>query len=162
MDSKSPPAQRPTAPSVQVTPDITIQPPLSRRGVGPGLVLVVSAALDLRGHEKTLDPPPLKKWAEEGYAVAQILVHDGASNMADQLGIAIAELEKLPERFGNKFGLVGKGYLRMTAPLSHLQGMLTASKPLKRYMRPHPVPPRSLMPSELTQTSWPQSCMGTA
>jgi carboxymethylenebutenolidase len=30
----------------------------------------VSDSLDLSRHEKTLDPPPLQKWAEEGYAVA--------------------------------------------------------------------------------------------
>jgi carboxymethylenebutenolidase len=69
--------------------------------------LVVSAALDLGRHEKTLDPPPQQKWAEEGYAVAQILVSDGVSGIAEQLGTAIAELGKLPECTGNKFGLVG-------------------------------------------------------
>jgi carboxymethylenebutenolidase len=68
--------------------------------------LVVSAALDLSRHEKTLDPPPLQKWAEEGYAVAQILV-DGRSSIADQLGIAVNELQKLPECSGDKMGLVG-------------------------------------------------------
>jgi carboxymethylenebutenolidase len=70
-------------------------------------VLAVSAALDLSGHGKTLDPPPLQKWAEEGYAVAQILVGDSAMNIVGQLGTAIAELEKLPECSGDKFGLVG-------------------------------------------------------
>jgi carboxymethylenebutenolidase len=70
-------------------------------------VLAVSAALDLNGHGKTLDPPPLQKWAEEGYAVAQILVGDVAADIAGQLGTAVAELEKLPECSGDKFGLVG-------------------------------------------------------
>ena len=109
MESPRPSAQRrPAAPCVQVTPDISVQPPLSRRGSGPGLLLVVLATLDLTRHEKTLDPPPLKKWAEEGYAVAQILVgEDRASSFADQLGTAISELEKLHECSGDKFGLVG-------------------------------------------------------
>ncbi|KAK4040685.1 hypothetical protein C8A01DRAFT_15497 [Parachaetomium inaequale] len=105
MDINAPTAQRPSAPCVQVTPEISIQPPLSRRGNGPGLVLVVSAALDLSRHDKTLDPPPLQKWAEEGYAVAQILV-SGESNVADHLRTATAELEKLPECSGDKMGLV--------------------------------------------------------
>ncbi|OTB17193.1 hypothetical protein K445DRAFT_316686 [Daldinia sp. EC12] len=52
--------------------DLTIQAPLSRRGHGPGLLLLLSAELNLRKHEKTLDPPPLYKWAEEGFAVAQL------------------------------------------------------------------------------------------
>lgn len=107
MDSHAPAAQRPSAPLVPVTPQLSIQPPLSRRGHGPGLVLVVSATLDLSRHEKTLDPPPQQKWAEEGYAVAQILVNDGASGIAEQLGTAIAELGKLPECIGDKYGLVG-------------------------------------------------------
>ncbi|KAF2722922.1 NTF2-like protein [Polychaeton citri CBS 116435] len=51
---------------------VSIQPPLSRRGVGPGLILILDESLDLRKSTKTLDPPPLQKWAEEGYAVAQI------------------------------------------------------------------------------------------
>ncbi|KAK4156081.1 hypothetical protein C8A00DRAFT_41354 [Chaetomidium leptoderma] len=106
MDSNAPTAQRPSAPRVQVTPEISIQPPLSRRGNGPGLVLVVSDALDLGRHEKTLDPPPLQKWAEEGYAVAQILVDGGASNLPEKLATAVAELDRLPQCSGDKFGLV--------------------------------------------------------
>ena len=107
MNSGSPTAQRPSAHCFEVTPQLSIQPPLSRRGNGPGLVLVVSAALDLSRHDKTLDPPPLRKWAEEGYAVAQILVNDGVADVAGQLGTAVAELEKLPECSGDNFGLVG-------------------------------------------------------
>ncbi|KAL2168923.1 hypothetical protein VTG60DRAFT_6693 [Thermothelomyces hinnuleus] len=101
----APSTQRPSATCVQVTPDISIQPPLSRRGNGPGLVLVVSKNLDLSWHEKTLDPPPLQKWAEEGYSVAQIRIGDGPS-ITSQVGIAVAELQKLPECSGEKFGLI--------------------------------------------------------
>lgn len=107
MDARLPTAQRPSAPCVQVTQDISIQPPLSRRGTGPGLVLIVSAALDLGSHEKTLDPPPLKKWAEEGYAVAMVRIDDSMPNIAEQLGTAMTELGKLPECVGDKVGLVG-------------------------------------------------------
>ncbi|KAL2173119.1 uncharacterized protein P884DRAFT_233152 [Thermothelomyces heterothallicus CBS 202.75] len=101
----APSTQRPSATCVQVTPDISIQPPLSRRGNGPGLVLVVSKNLDLSSYEKTLDPPPLQKWAEEGYSVAQVRIGDGSS-ITSQVGIAVAELQKLPECSGEKFGLV--------------------------------------------------------
>ena len=117
MDNNPPTTQRPAATPIQVTPDITIQPPLSRRGAGPGLILVVSAVLDLGGHDKTLDPPPLQKWAEEGYAVAQILVDDRALSIAEQLSIAAAELEKLPGCLGDRFGLIGMGPLRITCLL---------------------------------------------
>ncbi|KAI0848403.1 carboxymethylenebutenolidase [Daldinia vernicosa] len=74
-------------------PKLTIQGPLSRRGHGPGLLLLVDAELDLRKHKKTLDPPPLYKWAEEGFAVAQlsvtksdrILIHDGIRSALSKL-----------------------------------------------------------------------------
>ncbi|KAK3290405.1 uncharacterized protein B0H64DRAFT_332079 [Chaetomium fimeti] len=105
MDANAPTAQRPSAPCVQATPEISIQPPLSRRGNGPGLVIIVPRDLDLSRHEKTLDPPPQQKWAEEGYAVAQIL-DDGRFSIADQLRLAIAKLEELPECSGDKIGLV--------------------------------------------------------
>ncbi|KAK1832516.1 hypothetical protein QBC39DRAFT_404270 [Podospora conica] len=47
------------------------QAPLSRCGTGPGLIIIVDDHVDLRPHSKTLDPPPLEKWAEESYAVCQ-------------------------------------------------------------------------------------------
>ncbi|KAI1206653.1 uncharacterized protein F4807DRAFT_437728 [Annulohypoxylon truncatum] len=72
---------------------LTITPPLSRRGHGPGLLLLVDEGLDLRRHKKTLDPPPLLKWAEEGFAVAQLRA--AASNkdfIRDGLRLALSEL----------------------------------------------------------------------
>lgn len=90
-----------------VMSEITVHPPLSRRGTGPGLILLAPAALDLSAHEKSLDPPPLQKWAEESYAVAQITVGEDASGLAEHLGTALAELEKLPEcETTEKVGLV--------------------------------------------------------
>ena len=71
------PVQLPSAKAFDVADGITVQPPLSRRGHGPGLIILVPSDLDLNGHSKTLDPPPLQKWAEEGYAVVQITVESG-------------------------------------------------------------------------------------
>jgi len=60
---------------IHISPSLTIQPPLSRRGTGHPLVLIVDANLDSRPcYDNTPDPPPLQKWAEESYAVAQISV----------------------------------------------------------------------------------------
>lgn len=135
----------PSAPCVQVTPDISIQSPLSRRGNGPGLVLVVSENLDLSWHEKTLDPPPLQKWAEEGYCVAQIRIHEG-SNLASQLGIAVAELQKRPECTGEKFGLIGNSPNART-PLRNVSADQVAGK---QYLtRTRPATSRCLTPSGL-------------
>jgi len=55
----------PSAKAFSVSPTITVQPPLSRLGAGPGLILLVPTELDLSPSSKTLDPPPLQKWAEE-------------------------------------------------------------------------------------------------
>ncbi|KAK8122957.1 hypothetical protein PG984_011627 [Apiospora sp. TS-2023a] len=104
MSSTNPektPVPRPNAPSIVISPTLTLQPPLSRRGHGPGLVLLVDPSLDLANcHDKTLDPPPLQKWAEEGYAVAQLkLVPNEGGQLRiddDELHQAIQELEKLP------------------------------------------------------------------
>ncbi|CAN9301195.1 unnamed protein product [Alternaria alternata] len=57
-----------------ISPSITLQPPLSRRGKGPGLVLVLDHYAAREAKDGCLDPPPLQKWAEEGFAVVQLLV----------------------------------------------------------------------------------------
>ncbi|KAL7621030.1 hypothetical protein AAE478_008342 [Parahypoxylon ruwenzoriense] len=78
--------------------NLTVVNPLSRRGHGPGLLLIVDAGLDLRKHEKTLDPPPLHKWAEEGFAVAQLRISEsqGDASVRDDLRLALSELSNLP------------------------------------------------------------------
>ncbi|KAF2035993.1 NTF2-like protein [Setomelanomma holmii] len=58
----------------EISPHITLQAPLSRRGKGPGLILVLDHYALIEKSEKHLDPPPLQKWAEEGFAVVQLLV----------------------------------------------------------------------------------------
>lgn len=98
----------PNATPLAITSDITIHPPLSRRGAGPGLILIVSSNLNLSSHDKSLDPPPLQKWAEESYAVAQITVGDDASALSEQLGVALAELGKLPQcESADKVAVIG-------------------------------------------------------
>ncbi|UPX11820.1 Carboxymethylenebutenolidase [Ascochyta rabiei] len=61
-------------PPQQISPHLILQPPLSRRGKGPGLILVLDHYALIEASEQHLDPPPLQKWAEEGFAVAQVLV----------------------------------------------------------------------------------------
>ena len=62
----------PPAP-VDLSPYVTLQPPLSRCGHGPGLILIRPLCFaTCQQQNKTLDPEPLKKWAEESFTVAQI------------------------------------------------------------------------------------------
>ena len=79
----------------------TLQTPLSRRGVGPGLLVVVPKEYKDRTQaevNKTLDPEPLQKWAEEGFAVVEVKV-DAESKGDEILHIqsAIRALVDLPQ-----------------------------------------------------------------
>lgn len=88
----------PSAKPFDVSPKVVVQPPLTRRGHGPGLVLIVPSELDLKGSLKTLDPPPLQKWAEESFVVAQITLTDGeGSEFEAQLQDALTSLSDLKE-----------------------------------------------------------------
>jgi carboxymethylenebutenolidase len=66
----------PSAPAVIIGPSSVLQPPLSRRGSGPGLIIILPSSKSVppqpSGTEKPLDPEPLQKWAEEGFAVVAI------------------------------------------------------------------------------------------
>ncbi|KAL6834920.1 hypothetical protein V8C40DRAFT_261596 [Trichoderma camerunense] len=66
----------PSAPSSVLGPSSVLQPPLSRRGSGPGIVLVLPSPSTIPplgpDAERPLDPEPLLKWAEEGFAVVAI------------------------------------------------------------------------------------------
>ena len=66
----------PTAELIKVSKNISLLPPLSRKGHGPGLIIVLSenAPRYPQGGVICVDgvPPPLLKWAEEGFAVVEI------------------------------------------------------------------------------------------
>ncbi|CCF44727.1 carboxymethylenebutenolidase [Colletotrichum higginsianum] len=84
---------------------VTIQSPLSRRGHGPGLLILVEQGIDLSKHDTILDPPPAQKWAEEGYAVAQVIIAPGVGDVANRVSAAIKSLRDLDscddkEKFG--------------------------------------------------------------
>ena len=96
--SQDGPSPLPSAKAFRTSSSVTIQPPLTRRGYGPGLILLVPLGLDLNGSDKTLDPPPLQKWAEEGWAVAQITLADGEdSKFQAHLKHALVALGRMDE-----------------------------------------------------------------
>ncbi|PPQ65938.1 hypothetical protein CVT26_010700 [Gymnopilus dilepis] len=71
------PVPLPSAPLIRVSAEIVVQPPLSRRGTGPGIVLYLPGHVNLSTKEiRPLDPEPLAKWAEEGYAVAAVTLSE--------------------------------------------------------------------------------------
>lgn len=70
-DTSKPPQPLPTSELQKVQPGISLLAPLSRRGHGPGLIVLTAASKDQMSIVKGV-PSPLIKWAEEGYTVAQV------------------------------------------------------------------------------------------
>ncbi|KAF5981658.1 carboxymethylenebutenolidase [Fusarium coicis] len=77
------------------TASLTILEPLSRRGSGPGLIILVPETGTATSNTLRIDgcvPSPLMKWAEEGYTVAEI-TEAGLANPGEALRLALKELE---------------------------------------------------------------------
>ena len=99
----------PSAKPIVISERLTLQPPLSRRGHGPGLVLLVPNGIDLSPSDRTIDPPPLQKWAEEGFAIAQIELTANLSSgsFKESLTQAMKALSQLEECDSvDKLGLI--------------------------------------------------------
>lgn len=79
----------------RITPNITLLEPLSRRGYGPGLVILVSESGAVDGVSATRIengiPGPLMKWAEESYTVVEI-TQEALFRETDPLKLALTEL----------------------------------------------------------------------
>ncbi|CAJ0544607.1 Ff.00g037010.m01.CDS01 [Fusarium sp. VM40] len=82
-DITQPPKPLPAPELKVVRPGISLLPPLSRRGHGPGLVVLTPASGDVLEIKDGV-PSVLVKWAEEGYTVVQIesSVFDGISSQS--------------------------------------------------------------------------------
>jgi carboxymethylenebutenolidase len=98
--------------SVQLGPNVVLQPPLSRRGYGPALLIITPGEYtvnDPKASQKTLDPEPLKKWAEEGFAVAELKVGSDFQIFLDVRDSAIQALKSLPEcTYDGRVAVIGK------------------------------------------------------
>ena len=102
---------------------ITLQPPLSRRGNGPGLLLITTHKHDIGKEQtfsrKTLDHEPLQKWAEEGFVVAQVTISDYETDIVQKHaeGLFLKAFEALKAHQNctdpGKMGLISK-YSRLT------------------------------------------------
>ncbi|KAF8974724.1 hypothetical protein BDZ97DRAFT_1775139 [Flammula alnicola] len=76
------PVPLPSAPIVSLSENVVIQPPLSCRGTGPGVILFLPdpGRVTLSSNtSKPLDPEPVNKWAEEGFAVVGVTASEGLS-----------------------------------------------------------------------------------
>lgn len=90
----------PNPPTARISDRAVLQPPLSRRGTGPGLIVIVpdsSANSSGDDSEKPLDPEPVQKWAEEGFAIAGISVpSDGDADLLDEVAACVDALRNHP------------------------------------------------------------------
>ncbi|KAF5393980.1 hypothetical protein D9757_000337 [Collybiopsis confluens] len=87
----------PSAPLVALSSNAYLQPPLTRRGSGPGMILFLPPVSAYNPNiATTLDPEPIQKWAEEGFAVFGITGDEGWS-VEDALTKGIDALLALEE-----------------------------------------------------------------
>lgn len=103
--SKSPPPL-PVPRCTTISPGVSLLQPLSRRGTGPGMIIVVPDST--QSNLSIIDgvPSPLIKWAEESYTVVEI---QESALSADILQRAIeAVFESASCVTKEKVGLVGK------------------------------------------------------
>lgn len=108
-DITKPPPPLPSPELTEVAPGVSLLRPLSRRGSGPGIVILTSDYEDPLAINEGV-PSPLVKWAEEGYTVVQIQARAlGAASLARQLIRSAVEAlegcEKCEPK--DKVGLVG-------------------------------------------------------
>jgi carboxymethylenebutenolidase len=72
-DITQPPTPLPSAKLQVLKPGLSLQPPLTRLGSGPGLILITTWGMyDEQVTQRDDAPTAVLKWAEEGYAVFQI------------------------------------------------------------------------------------------
>ncbi|OOQ89530.1 carboxymethylenebutenolidase [Penicillium brasilianum] len=83
----------PNAKPVKLTHNLTLHAPLSRRGHGPGIIIIrADTTASEQNEQATLDPEPLQKWAEESYTVAQVTVSSDHRMVKEELRQAIDAL----------------------------------------------------------------------
>lgn len=91
---------------------LTIQKPLSRRGRGPGLLILTPESYTSRTDRKALDPEPIQKWAEESFVVVNVTIPEhalkaGEADLQACLESGIKALKSSPEcTDSDKLGLI--------------------------------------------------------
>lgn len=128
-DITKPPNPLPALQLKEIRPGVSLLPPLSRRGHGPGLVVLTPTSENLLEIKDGV-PSVLIKWAEEGYTVVQI---DGSTfaTVDNVLSEALEAIRQCKQYDEGKIGIVGKAPVSLlmisTNSLKHIlqhSGML--------------------------------------
>lgn len=117
-DITKPPPPLPATQSTEIEPGLSIVLPLSRRGHGPGLIVLVP---DTEQSLAIVDgvPSQLIKWAEEGYTVVEIqrrALMAGAREALTKATQVLENCEKCDPK--DKVGLIGT-HIRIQSPSFH-------------------------------------------
>lgn len=107
-DITKPAPPLPSPELTEVIPGVRLLRPLSRRGTGPGVIILGSDHHDSLAIEQGV-PSPSVKWAEEGYAVVEIQAKAfaaGKNDLVQHAVEALQECEKCEPK--DKVGLVGQ------------------------------------------------------
>lgn len=110
-DITKPPKPLPSAKLEVLKPGISLQPPLTRLGSGPGLIIFTTPeAYDEEVTQRDDAPTAVLKWAEEGYAVVQVSATAiGASSVETVLADGVKALQECDAcQPKDKIGLVCK------------------------------------------------------
>ena len=92
------PAPLPSAKLQVLKPGLSLQPPLTRLGTGPGLILLTTPEVyDEKLLQRDDAPTAVLKWAEEGYAVFQIAAE--AAKFQESLVDMLAQIGDVLPRF---------------------------------------------------------------
>lgn len=70
-DISKPPPSLPSTTRTEITPGVSLLGPLSRRGTGPGVLILTPDFQDSLAIKEGV-PAPMLKWAEEGYTVVEV------------------------------------------------------------------------------------------
>lgn len=103
---------------VDLGENVVLQPPLSRCGKGPGLIIIRQECYaQCQDVNDSLDPEPLKKWAEESFCIVQITLPAKGKETEIETGIrellfcGLNGLKSRPECSPNdKFGIMSMLY----------------------------------------------------
>lgn len=90
-DISKPPPALPSPVLTAVLPGVSLLQPLSRRGTGPGMIILTTDYGDSLAITDGV-PSPLVKWAEEGYTVVEIKAEALKSGGSDPIRRAIETL----------------------------------------------------------------------
>jgi len=129
-DITKPAPPLPSAELVPCRPGVSLLPPLTRRGFGPGLVILVPTHNDQTTVSINAERVPslCVKWVEEGYAVVEIQHSAMASGISSALQSAIEALSRCDKcEPKDKIGVVGRLSVHSSVPLhpwsSHCQSL---------------------------------------